>query len=189
MTTWTQISIPPLQVRGAPSDCVHEQVAKRGPVSRAAGMDCECPLCSLLATVNLDKHSIRRADTGMDCRYPFLIELSKSPASIAQSNKQWVGFKKKKASREIPQSLFYATGRTRTGTVLPAWFWVKCVCQFRHSGICVCTRDIIPYFGNRCKKFLQKHMENALDSVEEAKAEMKECHVDEKKVCPVKRFV
>ena len=32
-------------------------------------------------------------------------------------------------------------------------------------------------------------MENALDSVEEAKAEMKECHVDEKKVCPVERFV
>ena len=26
------------------SDCVHEQVAKPGPVSRAAGMDCECPL-------------------------------------------------------------------------------------------------------------------------------------------------
>ena len=26
------------------SDCVHEQVAKLGPVSRAAGMDCECPL-------------------------------------------------------------------------------------------------------------------------------------------------
>ena len=24
------------------SDCVHEQVAKLGPVSRAAGMDCEC---------------------------------------------------------------------------------------------------------------------------------------------------
>ena len=24
--------------------CVHEQVAKLGPVSRAAGMDCECPL-------------------------------------------------------------------------------------------------------------------------------------------------
>ena len=23
--------------------CVHEQVAKLGPVSRAAGMDCECP--------------------------------------------------------------------------------------------------------------------------------------------------
>ena len=28
----------------ARSDCVHEQVAKLGPVSRAAGMDCECPL-------------------------------------------------------------------------------------------------------------------------------------------------
>ncbi len=28
------------------SDCVHEQVAKLGPVSRAAGMDCECPLYS-----------------------------------------------------------------------------------------------------------------------------------------------
>ena len=26
------------------SDCVHEQVAKLGPVSKAAGMDCECPL-------------------------------------------------------------------------------------------------------------------------------------------------
>ena len=26
------------------SDCVHEQVAKLGPVSRAAGMDCECLL-------------------------------------------------------------------------------------------------------------------------------------------------
>ena len=26
------------------SGCVHEQVAKLGPVSRAAGMDCECPL-------------------------------------------------------------------------------------------------------------------------------------------------
>ena len=25
------------------SDCVHEQVAKLGPVSRAAGMDCEYP--------------------------------------------------------------------------------------------------------------------------------------------------
>ena len=29
------------------SDCVHEQVAKLGPVSRAAGMDCECPLYSI----------------------------------------------------------------------------------------------------------------------------------------------
>ena len=28
------------------SDCVHEQVAKLGPVSRATGMDCECPLYS-----------------------------------------------------------------------------------------------------------------------------------------------
>ena len=28
------------------SDCVHEQVAKLGLVSRAAGMDCECPLYS-----------------------------------------------------------------------------------------------------------------------------------------------
>ena len=28
------------------SDCVHEQVAKLGPVSRAAGMNCECPLYS-----------------------------------------------------------------------------------------------------------------------------------------------
>ena len=28
------------------SDCVHEQVAKLGPASRAAGMDCECPLYS-----------------------------------------------------------------------------------------------------------------------------------------------
>ena len=27
----------------ARSDCVHEQVAKPDPVSRAAGMDCECP--------------------------------------------------------------------------------------------------------------------------------------------------
>ena len=27
-----------------PSDCVHEQVAKLDPVSRAAGMDCEYPL-------------------------------------------------------------------------------------------------------------------------------------------------
>ena len=26
------------------SHCVDEQVAKLGPVSRAAGMDCECPL-------------------------------------------------------------------------------------------------------------------------------------------------
>ena len=26
------------------SDCVHEQVAKLGPVSRAAGMDCEYPI-------------------------------------------------------------------------------------------------------------------------------------------------
>ena len=26
------------------SDCVHEQVAKLGPASRAAGMDCECLL-------------------------------------------------------------------------------------------------------------------------------------------------
>ena len=26
------------------SDCVHEQAAKLGPVSRAAGMDCECLL-------------------------------------------------------------------------------------------------------------------------------------------------
>jgi hypothetical protein len=25
--------------------CVHEQVAKLDPVSRAAGMDCECPFC------------------------------------------------------------------------------------------------------------------------------------------------
>ena len=32
-------------------------------------------------------------------------------------------------------------------------------------------------------------MENALDSVEEAKAEMKECHVDEKIVCLIERFV
>ena len=31
------------------SDCVHEQVAKLGPVSRAAGMDCECPLITLSA--------------------------------------------------------------------------------------------------------------------------------------------
>ena len=30
--------------RKSRSDCVHEQVAKLGPVSRAAGMDCECPL-------------------------------------------------------------------------------------------------------------------------------------------------
>ena len=30
--------------RRSRSDCVHEQVAKLGPVSRAAGMDCECPL-------------------------------------------------------------------------------------------------------------------------------------------------
>ena len=82
----------------------------------------------------------------MDCRYPFLIELSKSPASIAQSNTQWVGFKKKKASREIPQSLFYATGRTRTGTVLPAWFWVKCVCQFRHSGTKLTLRYLNIFF-------------------------------------------
>ena len=64
------MSIPLLQVCGAPSggrggcfcqwelkaltdrsrsDCVHEQVAKLGPVSRAAGMDCECPLYQLLA--------------------------------------------------------------------------------------------------------------------------------------------
>ena len=64
---------------------------------------------------DFDEFSIRRADTGIDYRYPLFAE-------------------KKKASREIPQSLFYATGRTRTGTVLPAWFWVKCVCQFRHSG-------------------------------------------------------
>ena len=28
----------------ARSDCVHEQVAKLDPVSRAAGMDCEYPL-------------------------------------------------------------------------------------------------------------------------------------------------
>ena len=32
-------------------------------------------------------------------------------------------------------------------------------------------------------------MENALDSVEEAKAEMKECHVDEKTVRFTERFV
>ena len=30
--------------RKSRSDCVHEQVAKLGPVSRAAGMDCEGPL-------------------------------------------------------------------------------------------------------------------------------------------------
>ena len=62
---WMQISILLLQVRGAlsgewegcfcqwelkaptdrsRSDCVHEQVAKLGPASRAEGMDCECPL-------------------------------------------------------------------------------------------------------------------------------------------------
>ena len=62
---WMQISILLLQVRGAlsggwggcfcqwelkaptdrsRSDCVHEQVAKLGPASRAAGMDCECLL-------------------------------------------------------------------------------------------------------------------------------------------------
>ena len=35
--------------RRSRSDCVHKQVAKLGPVSRAAGMDCECPLA--------DKHS------------------------------------------------------------------------------------------------------------------------------------
>ena len=35
--------------RRSRSDCVHKQVAKPGPVSRAAGMDCECPLA--------DKHS------------------------------------------------------------------------------------------------------------------------------------
>ena len=29
------------------SDCVYEQVAKLGPVSRAAGMDCECPLYNI----------------------------------------------------------------------------------------------------------------------------------------------
>ena len=35
--------------RRSRSNCVHEQVAKLDPVSRAAGMDCECPLA--------DKHS------------------------------------------------------------------------------------------------------------------------------------
>ena len=30
--------------RRSRSDCVHEQVAKLGPVSTPAGMDCECPL-------------------------------------------------------------------------------------------------------------------------------------------------
>ncbi len=55
-----------------------------------------------LAPMDADEFSIRRAaDTGMDYRYPLFDE-------------------KKKASREIPRSLFYATGRTRTGTVLPA---------------------------------------------------------------------
>ena len=38
-------------------------------------------------------------------------------------------------------------------------------------------------------KQMQEVFAKALDSVEEAKAEMKEYHVDEKKVCPVKRFV
>ena len=53
------------------------------------------------APTDADEFSIRRADTGIDYRYPFFAE-------------------KKKASREIPRSFFYATGRTRTGTVLPA---------------------------------------------------------------------
>ena len=73
---WTQISIPPLQVRGAlnggwggcfcqwelkvftdrsRNDCVHEQVAMLGPVSRAAGMDCECPLDSDSDAVTAEK--------------------------------------------------------------------------------------------------------------------------------------
>ena len=35
------------------SDCVHEQLAKLGPVSRAAGMDCECPpYCPLYADIH-----------------------------------------------------------------------------------------------------------------------------------------
>ena len=40
------------------SDCVHEQVAKLGPVSRAAGMDCECPLYAgdLLDSIKLSEN-------------------------------------------------------------------------------------------------------------------------------------
>ena len=39
-----------------------------------------------------------------------------------------------------------AAGRTRTGTVLPAWFWVKCVCQFRHSGTKLTLRYLNIFF-------------------------------------------
>ena len=42
----------------------------------------------------------------MDCRYPFLTELSKSPASIAQSNKQWVGLKKKRLQGKSLKAFF-----------------------------------------------------------------------------------
>ena len=55
------------------SDCVHEQVAKLGPVSRAAGMDCECPL-------------YRRA-TGMDCEYPLYCQEEKTDES---SSMAWI---------------------------------------------------------------------------------------------------
>ena len=40
----------------ARSNCVHEQAAKLGPVSRAAGMDCEWPL--YLQTAEKQKHNV-----------------------------------------------------------------------------------------------------------------------------------
>ena len=54
------------------------------------------------------------------------------------------------------KNFFTAAGRTRTGTVLPAWFWVKCVCQFRHSGKLIGLAEpfiIISCFATQCKSF------------------------------------
>ena len=42
------------------SDCVHEQVAKLGPVSRAAGMDCECPLYIFLSKLSRPQLTVIR---------------------------------------------------------------------------------------------------------------------------------
>ena len=50
---------PPFERRSR-SDCVHEQVAKLGPVSRAAGMDCECPLYIFLSKLSRPQLTVIR---------------------------------------------------------------------------------------------------------------------------------
>ena len=43
--------------------------------------------------------------------------------------------KEKSPNANCVQTQSGAGGRTRTGTDCSAWFWVTCVCQFRHTGI------------------------------------------------------